>query len=57
MVRWLVACPTLNMLLLMLQVLGEILSSLLVSDQFQSDIDLLAIDSLLEASELSGNKG
>lgn len=41
------------MLLLTLDELGEILSSLSVSVQFQSDGDLLTSDSLREASEFS----
>lgn len=45
---------TFKILLFTLQLPGEIFSSLLLSDQFQSDNDRLAIDSLLDASELSG---
>lgn len=41
------------MLLLTLDEPGEIFSSLLVSVQFQSDSDLLTVDSLLEVPELS----
>lgn len=46
---------TLNMLLLTLDEPGEILSSLLESVQFQSESDLLTVDSLRDIPELSGN--
>jgi hypothetical protein len=43
----------LKTLLLTLDVLGEIFSSLLVSLQFHSERDRLTVDSLRESSELS----